>query len=455
MTPTHATASPTTSSQLLHLLDEWLRDAPGLHPGQFLRDPGTDDLLLADDIACGQALLSLFTRIAAASVQADGPVHVEARRIPIGTEIGVRFQPTPAFTLFLKQYMEDGGMEATQSSIPTMPDALVSLFTSRRVAHAFGVRTLYQIDQHKNAALFAFLKKPSALPRPPRPQPEVLIIEDTSPIGMLVELYLRQGGFKTMLATDSLRGLGLAKERHPDLITLDVMMPGLDGWEVLRRVRREYAGHQIDARDGGKTLDLAPRPWSEAFDRAVDCLCQASDLNASDTTPYLFLGRMLNADMEFYRLAGIRDVGRLKVHMMTGKGYDERGVIGLGEPPVISPGAAISNAVANAIGAAVARPTLTLNLRIDTERGEYAVAEEGTIGKVGDRKMGLEQAEAMARKLIAERAKRLGVGEYAKEAEVTYSEIFNMVRGWSTVGRLLDVRMEIPAGILASWGGVS
>ncbi|HSD57254.1 MAG TPA: hydantoinase/oxoprolinase family protein, partial [Methanotrichaceae archaeon] len=107
--------------------------------------------------------------------------------------------------------------------------------------------------------------------------------------------------------------------------------------------------------------------------------------------------------------------------------------------------------VANAIGAAVARPTLTLNLRIDTERGEYAVAEEGMIGKVGDRKMGLEQAEAMARKLIAERAERLGIGEYAKEAEVTYSEIFNMVRGWSTVGRLLDVRMEIPAGILEGW----
>lgn len=107
--------------------------------------------------------------------------------------------------------------------------------------------------------------------------------------------------------------------------------------------------------------------------------------------------------------------------------------------------------VANAIGAAVARPTLTLNLRIDTEQGEYAVAEDGMIGKVGDRKMGLEQAEAMARKLIAERAERLGIGEYAKEAEVTYSEIFNMVRGWSTVGRLLDVRMEIPAGILAGW----
>ncbi len=64
-------------------------------------------------------------------------------------------------------------------------------------------------------------------------------------------------------------------------------------------------------------------------------------------------GRMLNPNMEFYRLAGISDVGELKVHMMTGKGYDERGVIGLAEPPVVSPGAAISNAVANAIGVRV------------------------------------------------------------------------------------------------------
>ena len=48
-------------------------------------------------------------------------------------------------------------------------------------------------------------------------------------------------------------------------------------------------------------------------------------------------GAMLNPDMEFYRLARLPDVGKLRVHMMTGKGYDERGVIGLGEPPVISP----------------------------------------------------------------------------------------------------------------------
>jgi xanthine dehydrogenase YagR molybdenum-binding subunit len=69
-------------------------------------------------------------------------------------------------------------------------------------------------------------------------------------------------------------------------------------------------------------------------------------------------GIMLNPNMEFYKLAGIGDIGDLVVHMMTGPGYDERGVIGLGEPPVISPGASISNAVANAIGVRV--PTIPI-----------------------------------------------------------------------------------------------
>jgi len=70
-------------------------------------------------------------------------------------------------------------------------------------------------------------------------------------------------------------------------------------------------------------------------------------------------GKMLNPNMEFYRLAGLRDIGNFKVHMMTGKGYDERGVIGIGEPPTVSPGAAISNAVANAIGVRVPSIPLT------------------------------------------------------------------------------------------------
>ncbi len=70
-------------------------------------------------------------------------------------------------------------------------------------------------------------------------------------------------------------------------------------------------------------------------------------------------GRMLNAEMEFYKLAGIADVGEMVVHMMTGPGYDERGVIGLGEPPVIAPGAAIANAASNAVGVPINEMPMT------------------------------------------------------------------------------------------------
>jgi xanthine dehydrogenase YagR molybdenum-binding subunit len=70
-------------------------------------------------------------------------------------------------------------------------------------------------------------------------------------------------------------------------------------------------------------------------------------------------GTMLNSNMDSYRLAGLGDVGELVVHLMTGPGYDERGVIGIGEPPTVSPGAAISNAVANAIGVRVPYLPLT------------------------------------------------------------------------------------------------
>ncbi len=84
-------------------------------------------------------------------------------------------------------------------------------------------------------------------------------------------------------------------------------------------------------------------------------------------------GRVLNPNLEFYRLAGLNDIGELVVHMMTGKGYDERGVIGLAEPPVVSPGAAISNAVANAIGVRVPFLPLTPARVIDAlEQGGRA-----------------------------------------------------------------------------------
>jgi xanthine dehydrogenase YagR molybdenum-binding subunit len=61
-------------------------------------------------------------------------------------------------------------------------------------------------------------------------------------------------------------------------------------------------------------------------------------------------GRVLNPDMEFYKLAGLPDIGEIVVHMDIQEVHDKRGVIGLGEPCAIGGIAAIANAVHNALG---------------------------------------------------------------------------------------------------------
>ncbi len=70
-------------------------------------------------------------------------------------------------------------------------------------------------------------------------------------------------------------------------------------------------------------------------------------------------GRMLNPDMEFYKLAGIGDIGEIIVHLDITPEHDKLGVIGLAEPPAISGITAIANAVANAIGVRVPNVPLT------------------------------------------------------------------------------------------------
>lgn len=70
-------------------------------------------------------------------------------------------------------------------------------------------------------------------------------------------------------------------------------------------------------------------------------------------------GRYINADLQNYKLPRIGDIGEIVVEMYQPDSEYSRGVIGLGEPPVISPGAAISNAVANALGVRVPVVPLT------------------------------------------------------------------------------------------------
>ncbi len=70
-------------------------------------------------------------------------------------------------------------------------------------------------------------------------KPKILVIDDEPGILNLVTAYLRQEGFEYYTATDGPSGLKAARAFKPDLIVLDIMLPGMDGIELLTRLRRE------------------------------------------------------------------------------------------------------------------------------------------------------------------------------------------------------------------------
>ena len=65
----------------------------------------------------------------------------------------------------------------------------------------------------------------------------VLVVDDDAKTVELVKLYLNRDGYRVLTAHDGIEALRLAREGHPDLIVLDLMLPGIDGLEVCRTLR--------------------------------------------------------------------------------------------------------------------------------------------------------------------------------------------------------------------------
>jgi len=103
--------------------------------------------------------------------------------------------------------------------------------------------------------------------------------------------------------------------------------------------------------------------------------------------------------------------------------------------------------VANAIGAAVAKPTLQISLRADTEQGHYHIREDGFQGKIDRRSFNEGKALELAREKLLDKAAEYGLEVRPEEIEVTHQEVFNMIRGWNTVGRLYDLTVQTSRGI--------
>ena len=93
----------------------------------------------------------------------------------------------------------------------------------------------------------------------------VLVIDDEAPIRLLCRVNLEAEGMEVLEAADGRSGLDLARTEGPDVVLLDVMMPGLDGWQVAAELLRDDRTSQIpiifltarvEIRDRARGLDI-------------------------------------------------------------------------------------------------------------------------------------------------------------------------------------------------------
>jgi two-component system phosphate regulon response regulator PhoB len=105
---------------------------------------------------------------------------------------------------------------------------------------------------------------------------KILLAEDEKQIADMISFKLANGGHQVVRAQDGEQAIALAAREHPDLILLDAMMPGLSGFEVLRRLKGDATlrtipvimvtakGHERDVLNGlrGGAVDYIVKPFS-------------------------------------------------------------------------------------------------------------------------------------------------------------------------------------------------
>lgn len=75
--------------------------------------------------------------------------------------------------------------------------------------------------------------------------PTVLVVEDEGDVAEVLSHSLRREGYRVLTASEAAEGLAVVLSERPDIVLLDVMMPGITGWEMLERMRQDDATRQI------------------------------------------------------------------------------------------------------------------------------------------------------------------------------------------------------------------
>ena len=86
-------------------------------------------------------------------------------------------------------------------------------------------------------------------------RPRVLVVDDEAPIRQLVRGYLEADAFTVLEAADGPAALGIVRAENPDVVILDVMLPGLDGLEVCRQLRVSSDAYVLMLTARGEEID--------------------------------------------------------------------------------------------------------------------------------------------------------------------------------------------------------
>src|SRR6266540_2575396 len=100
---------------------------------------------------------------------------------------------------------------------------------------------------------------------------KILVIDDEAPIRLLCRVNLEAEGMAVIEAADGPSGVAKARDENPDVILLDVMMPGLDGWRVAEQLLEDdrttgipiiFLTARAEFRDRARGLDYVTKPFN-------------------------------------------------------------------------------------------------------------------------------------------------------------------------------------------------
>jgi two-component system, NtrC family, sensor kinase len=225
-------------------------------------EPGLD-VITADELKVKQIVFNLLSN-AVKFTPDGGRVDLRARSLGSLLEVavqdsGIGIAPEDQQRVF-EEFRQVGAPAGAAQEGTGLGLALVKKFVelhggSVHLTSAVGEGSCFSFTLPARQALVA----PEALPRddvaptsdqrlPLEPlgprdgdDPLVLLVEDDRRSVELLTLYLRDAGYRVVVASDGEQGLALARQLRPAVITLDLMLPRLDGWELLARAKEDPA----------------------------------------------------------------------------------------------------------------------------------------------------------------------------------------------------------------------